>query len=207
MEILETQVYRGANIWAPLPMIRFLLDIGELEERPTNTIDGFYEKLTTTIPSMYRHRCSVGKPGGFFERVREGTWLGHVVEHTALELQNLAGQEVGRGKARSARDANGERRYGIYHVVFEYEQEDVGITAGHLAKRLLESFIWPERDPEFDYQRELERLIRLAERRETSILQASEVPATFEGRAGQHRQRLGGGRRLHRPRGRPPVHP
>src|SRR5438045_4262871 len=82
MEILETQVYRGANYWAPVPVIRFLLDIGELEERPTNQIPGFYEKLTTTLPTMYDHRCSVGKPGGFFQRLREGTWMGHVVEHT-----------------------------------------------------------------------------------------------------------------------------
>ena len=102
MEILETQVYRGANYWAPVPAIRLLLDIGELEERPTNQIPGFYEKLTTTLPTMYDHRCSVGKPGGFFQRLREGTWMGHVVEHTTLELQNLAGQEVGYGKARSA---------------------------------------------------------------------------------------------------------
>lgn len=164
MRILETQVYRGANYWAPMPVIRFLLDIGELEERPTNLIPGFYEKLTTTLPAMYEHRCSVGKPGGFFQRVREGTWMGHVLEHTTLALQGLAGQEVGYGKARSAKGPGGAPRQGVYHVVFEYEQEDVGIAAGLLGKRLLESFIWPERDPEFDFERELEELIRLAER-------------------------------------------
>ena len=146
MEVLETQVYRGANYWAPVPVIRFLLDIGELEERPTNQIPGFYEKLTTTLPTMYDHRCSVGKPGGFFQRLREGTWMGHVVEHTTLELQNLAGQEVGYGKARSATGPGGAKRPGVYHVVFQYEQEDVGIAAGKLAIRLCESFIWPERD-------------------------------------------------------------
>ena len=165
MTILETQIYRGANYWAPMQAIRFLLDIGELEERPTNLIPGFYEKLTTTLPTMYEHRCSVGHAGGFFERVLEGTWMGHVLEHTTLELQTLAGQEIGYGKARSARDPEGQIRYGIYHVVFEYEQEDVGLAAGKLAQRLLEWFIWPERDPEFVYQHELEGLIRLAERR------------------------------------------
>ena len=165
MEILETQVYRGANIWAPMPAIRFLLDLGELEERPTNTLPGFYDRLTATLPSMVEHRCSVGRRGGFFERLREGTWLGHVLEHTALELQSLAGQEVGYGKARTATGADGAPRYGVYHVVFEYDQEDVGLAAGRLAKRLLESFIWPARDPAFDYTAELEGLIRLAERR------------------------------------------
>jgi len=107
MEIVETQVYRGANVWAPLPAVRFLLDIGELEERPTNTIPGFYDKLTSTLPGLVEHRCSVGRRGGFFERVKEGTWMGHVLEHSALELQTLAGQDVGFGKARSARDAAG----------------------------------------------------------------------------------------------------
>ncbi len=164
MTILETQIYRGANYWAPMQAIRFLLDIGELEERPTNTIPGFYEKLTTTLPTMYDHRCSIGHAGGFFERVKDGTWMGHVLEHTALELQTLAGQEIGYGKARTARDEHGAARYGIYHVVFEYEQEDVGLAAGRLAQRLLESFIWPERDPDFAYKQGLEELIRLAER-------------------------------------------
>ncbi len=164
MKILETQIYRGANYWAPMPAIRFLLDIGELEERPTNTIPGFYEFLTSTLPTMVEHRCSVGRRGGFFERVKDGTWMGHVMEHTALELQTLAGQEIGYGKARTARTPDGEPRYGIYHVVFEYEQEDVGLAAGHLAKRLLEAFIWPDRDPDFDFAHELEGLIRLAER-------------------------------------------
>ena len=165
MKILETQIYRGANYWAPMPAIRFLLDINELEERPTNLIPGFYEKLTTTLPTMYDHRCSVGHKGGFFERVKDGTWMGHVLEHTTLELQTLAGQDIGYGKARTARTPDGEPRYGIYHVVFEYEQEDVGLAAGHLAQRLLESFIWPERDPEFNFQHEMEGLIRLAEER------------------------------------------
>src|SRR4051794_20950561 len=165
MEIVETQIYRGANLWAPLPAIRFLLDIGELEERPTNTIPGFYEQLTTTLPGLVEHRCSVGRRGGFFERVKEGTWMGHVLEHSALELQTLAGQDVGFGKARSARDAAGNVRHGVYHVVFEYAQEDVGLAAGRLAKRLLEHFIWPERDPAFDFREELGGLIRLAERK------------------------------------------
>src|SRR5690349_15704993 len=116
MEILETQIYRGANLWAPVQAIRLLLDLGELEERPTNTIPGFYEWLTTTLPGLIEHRCSVGRRGGFFERVKDGTWMGHVLEHTTLELQTLAGQNVGYGKARTAYDPAGEPRRGIYHV-------------------------------------------------------------------------------------------
>jgi len=164
MTVLETQIYRGANYWAPMQAIRFLLDIGELEERPTNTIPGFYEQLTTTLPTMYEHRCSVGHAGGFLERVRDGTWMGHVLEHSTLEIQTLAGQDVGFGKARTARTADGKARYGIYHVVFEYEHEDVGLTAARVAQRLLESFIWPERDPDFHFPTAMEGVIRLAER-------------------------------------------
>src|SRR5919202_452361 len=193
MTILETQIYRGANYWAPMQAIRFLLDIGELEERPTNLIPGFYDKLTTTLPTMFEHRCSVGRPGGFFERVQEGPWMGHVLEHTALELQTLAGQEVGYGKARSARNPDDSIRYGIYHVIFEYEQEDVGLAAGKLAKRLLEWFIWPERDPEFAYRRELEGLIRLAEqarRREIPVLRLDDHRSLVQLGHGMYQQRI-----------------
>ncbi len=130
LDIRETTVYRGPNVWARMPAIRLLLDIGELEDRPTNRIPGFYEKLTELLPSLYDHGCSIGRPGGFLQRMREGTWMGHVVEHVALELQNLAGAEVTRGKTRGT----GER--GVYHVVFEYAQEDVGLAAGELARRL-----------------------------------------------------------------------
>ena len=158
LEVRNTTVYRGPNIWARMPVILLTLDIGELEDRPTNKIPGFYEHLTELLPSLYDHSCSIGKPGGFLQRMREGTWMGHVLEHVALELQNLAGAEVARGKTRGA----GER--GVYNVVYQYAQEDVGLAAGRLAVRLLNHLIYKS-EPEFDFVTELEeRVIRVAER-------------------------------------------
>jgi cyanophycin synthetase len=158
IEIRSTTVFRGPNIWARMPAILMELDIGELEERPTNKIPGFYEHLTELLPGLYEHACSIGKPGGFLQRMREGTWMGHVVEHVALELQNLAGAEVTRGKTRGA----GER--GVYNVVYAYEQEDVGIAAGKLAVRLVNHIIY-DTEPEFDFVHDLEeKVIKVAER-------------------------------------------
>lgn len=158
IEVKRTQIYRGPNTWARMPVILFVTDIGELEERPTNKIPGFYERLTELIPSLYDHGCSLGRPGGFLQRMREGTWMGHVLEHVALEVQNLAGAEVTRGKTRGA----GER--GLYNVVFAYQQEDVGLAAGALALKLLNHLIYGT-DPDFDFVAELEdTVIRLAER-------------------------------------------
>lgn len=158
LEIRDTTIYRGPNIWARMPVILLEVDIGELEDRPTNKIPGFYEHLTELLPGLYEHACSVGKPGGFLQRMREGTWMGHVLEHVALELQNLAGAEVTRGKTRST----GER--GVYNVVYAYEQEDVGLAAGRLAARLLNHIIY-DTEPDFDFVSELEeKVIRVAER-------------------------------------------
>lgn len=157
MEIRKTTVYRGPNIWARMPAIHHVLDIGELEERPTNKIPGFYEHLTELIPSLYDHRCSVGRPGGFLQRMREGTWMGHVLEHVAIEIQNLAGAEVVRGKTRGADER------GVYNVIYQYEQEDVGLAAGRLALKLLNSLIYGDSES-VDFEHELEHVIRLAER-------------------------------------------
>ena len=158
LEIRQTTVYRGPNVWARMPAIHLVLDIGELEDRPTNKIPGFYERLTELLPSLYDHACSVGRPGGFLQRMREGTWMGHVVEHVALELQNLTGAEVVRGKTRGT----GER--GVYNVVYQYQQEDVGLAAGRLAVRLINHLVFGT-EPDFDFVRELEEgVIRVAER-------------------------------------------
>ncbi|MBA3337689.1 MAG: cyanophycin synthetase, partial [Chloroflexia bacterium] len=140
-----------------MPAVHYILDLGELEDRPTNKIQGFYEHLTELMPSLYDHGCSLGRPGGFLRRMREGTWMGHVLEHVALEIQNLAGAAVGRGKTR----ATGER--GVYNVVFQYEQEDVGVAAGKLAVRLLNQLVY-DTEPGFDFVHELESVILLAER-------------------------------------------
>jgi len=157
LEIRKTTVYRGPNVWARMPAIHYVLDIGELEDRPSNKIPGFYEHLTELMPSLYDHRCSVGRPGGFLQRLREGTWMGHVLEHVALEIQNLSGADVGRGKTRSTTER------GVYNVIFQYDQEDVGLAAGRMAVRLLNNLIYGQPD-DFDYQAELEQVIRLAER-------------------------------------------
>jgi cyanophycin synthetase len=149
LEVRKTIVYRGPNIWARMPVILFNVDIGELEDRPTNKVPGFYERLTELIPSLYDHGCSIGRPGGFLQRMREGTWMGHVLEHVALEIQNLAGAEVTRGKTRGT----GER--GVYNVVYQYEQEDVGLAAGRLALRLLNDLIY-DIEPDFDFVKSLE---------------------------------------------------
>ncbi len=158
IEVNKTTVYRGPNIWARMPVIQMIVNIGELEERPTNKIPGFYEHLTELLPSLYDHGCSLGRPGGFLQRMREGTWMGHVLEHVALEFQNLSGAEVARGKTRST----GER--GVYSVVFEHQQEDVGLAAGRLGVRLLNHLIY-DTEPDFAFQTELEEnVIRVAER-------------------------------------------
>ena len=158
IEVRKTTVYRGPSVWARMPVIQMIVDIGELEDRPTNKIPGFYERLTEYMPSLYDHGCSLGRPGGFLQRMREGTWMGHVLEHVALEFQNLSGAEVARGKTRST----GER--GVYSVVFEHTQEDVGLASGRLAVRLLNHLVY-DSEPDFNYQAELEEnVIKVAER-------------------------------------------
>jgi cyanophycin synthetase len=161
MKILETQVYRGASYWAPVPVIRVSLELGELESRLTDKIPGFCEKFTTTLPTMQKHRCSDGKGGGFLERVRLGTSLDHIAQHTALELQNMAGQKVTCGQECLQTGPGDETKLGIYHVVFSYEQQDIGIAAVQLAIRLLESLIESNRDRDFDFVHELKEFFRL----------------------------------------------
>ena len=98
--ILQVTHLRGPNIWTYRPVIEAWLDIGQLEDFPSNTIDGFYERLTGFLPSLVEHHCSPGVRGGFLQRVKEGTYAAHIVEHVTLELQNLAGMRTGFGKAR-----------------------------------------------------------------------------------------------------------
>lgn len=158
IEILDSRVYIGPSIWALVPVIQMTVDIGELEDRPSNVIDGFTDRLIDLIPTLYEHKCSVGRPGGFIERMREGTWMGHIMEHVALELQSLAGLDVARGLTRST-DVRG-----VYNVVFQYEHRDVGMAAGELAASILNWMIYGS-EQDFDFETELEQLIRLAERR------------------------------------------
>ena len=97
IEFLRITPLRGPNIWTYRPIIEAWVDIGDLEDAPSNKIPGFYERLSAWLPSLIEHRCSEGDRGGFLQRVREGTWAGHILEHVTLELQNLAGQRTGFG--------------------------------------------------------------------------------------------------------------
>ena len=132
MKIVEIKVLRGPNYWSVrrTKLIQMKLDLEVWEQRPTNEIPGFRERLEKMFPSLYSHRCSVGTPGGFFQRVEEGTWMGHVIEHVALELQTLAGMDTGFGRTR------GTGKEGEYYVVFSYMEEDAGIYAAKAAVRI-----------------------------------------------------------------------
>ena len=132
MKIVEIRAMKGPNYWSIRrhKLIVMKLDIEELEEMPTNKIQGFAERLEKTFPTLFEHECSEGHPGGFFKRVREGTWMGHVIEHLALELQTLAGMDTGFGRTRST------GQHGVYNVVFSYMEEKVGIFAARAAVRI-----------------------------------------------------------------------
>ena len=137
MKILEIKAMRGPNYWSIRrhKLIVMVLDLEDLEQKPTNKIDGFSERLQKLFPGMYEHRCSKGCPGGFFERVDEGTWMGHVIEHIALEIQCLAGMDVGFGRTRTY----GEE--GVYFVVFDFIEEKVGRYAAKAAFRIAQALI------------------------------------------------------------------
>lgn len=131
IDILRVTHLRGPNIWTYRPVIEAWVDIGELEDYPSNTIPGLTERLTAWLPGMIEHRCGVGERGGFLLRLREGTWAGHILEHIALELQNLAGMRTGFGKTR------GVSVRGLYKVAFRTRQEKVGRAALVTARDLL----------------------------------------------------------------------
>jgi cyanophycin synthetase len=157
LKIVQTQVFRGPNYWSYEPSIRMLVDLGSLEEWPSNRIPGFNEGLLELLPGVAEHSCSLGRRGGFGERLVDGTWLGHVAEHIALELQRETGAHISRGKTRGADEA------GQYNVIYGYWEETVGVESGKLAVRIVNHLVEPEKD--FDFLAELERLILLAERR------------------------------------------
>ncbi|HVI34020.1 cyanophycin synthetase [Phenylobacterium sp.] len=137
--MLERAVYRGPHLFGDMPMIRFQLDLGALEAFPTSRLDGFTEALLAQLPTLHNHACSRGHAGGFVERLHEGTWLGHVVEHVAIELQSLASIPVTRGKTRSVKG-----RPGVYNVLFEYQEEAPGLFAGRLALELVNALLPPD---------------------------------------------------------------
>ncbi|HKR66132.1 MAG TPA: cyanophycin synthetase [Thermoanaerobaculia bacterium] len=138
IRVLERLALMGPNLYAHRPCIKWKIDLGPFEERPSSDIPHFPERLRELMPSLIEHRCSEGTRGGFFSRLDEGTWLGHVMEHVALELQGLIGVNVGFGKTRSAGET------GVYNVVYECEERQTGIRAGELALSLIEALIAQE---------------------------------------------------------------
>ena len=149
MEILSVKVLRGPNQWASFPCLEAWVDLGRLEDFPSNTLPGFNDRIMSWLPTMIEHRCSIGERGGFFERLRTGTWMGHVLEHVALELQTLGGTPVGYGRAREAKTR------GVYKVVIEYKEEKFAVECLHTAHRLLRAAI---DDTPFDVTAEVKRL-------------------------------------------------
>jgi cyanophycin synthetase len=158
MKILEIKVLKGPNYWSVrrTKLIQMKLDLVEKENMPTNKIPGFRERLEKLLPSLYEHRCSVGKPGGFFERVDEGTWMGHVIEHIALEIQTLAGMDTGFGRTRTP---EGEKE-GVYYVVFSYMEEDAGVYAANAAVRIAHALIENE---EYDLTKDIQKMREIRE--------------------------------------------
>ena len=137
MKIVDIKTMKGPNYWSVRRhhLTVMVLDLEEMEQFPTNKIDGFGERLEAMFPSMYSHRCSIGCEGGFFQRVKEGTWMGHVIEHIALEIQTLAGMDVGFGRTRTY----GEE--GVYFVVFNHMVGKVGEYAAKASFRIAEALI------------------------------------------------------------------
>ena len=137
MKIVDIKVMKGPNYWSNKrhKLIVMRLDLQETEEKPTHKIPGFPERLEATFPTMYEHRCSEGAPGGFFSRVKEGTWMGHVIEHIALEIQTLAGMDCGFGRTRETSEK------GVYHVAFSYYEEKAGIFAARAAVDIAQSLM------------------------------------------------------------------
>jgi len=182
MKILATNVYVGPNVYANFPVIRHTLDLAELEDWPSVKLgEGFINGLINALPTLQTHGCSYGEEGGLIRRLRDdqGTWIGHIWEHVAIELQNLAGSPITFGKTRSTGEP------GCYTVVYQYQQREVGLDAGKLGLKLLthlmppevQQLIGAEIDPEFDFSEELHSFVRSAQRKELGPSTASLVQA------------------------------
>ncbi len=156
MKIIDIKVLRGPNYWSIRrgKLIQMRLDLEEMEQCPTNKILGFKERLEKLFPTMYSHRCSVGTPGGFFERVEEGTWMGHVIEHIALEIQTLAGMDTGFGRTR------GTGKEGEYYVVFSYTEKEAGLYAADASVRIAQALA---DNKEYDLEKDIQTLREIRE--------------------------------------------
>ncbi|WKL44767.1 cyanophycin synthetase [Flavobacterium sp. ZE23DGlu08] len=157
MKIIKVQALRGPNIWSiqRKKLIQMRLDLEEMEQFPTNKIEGFRERIEAMFPTMIEHRCSEGCRGGFFSRVERGTWMGHVIEHIALEIQSLAGMETGFGRTRETKTP------GTYNVVFSYTEENVGLFAAESSVAIAEALI---AGTDYDLNADLQKMREIRER-------------------------------------------
>ncbi|MGI8768017.1 MAG: cyanophycin synthetase family protein [Propionibacteriaceae bacterium] len=157
LRIVSRRVYRGPNVWHYDKAIQLVVDLGTLESFPSDKLPGFTERLLDLLPGLVNHSCSRGHKGGFVERLNEGTWMGHIAEHVALQLQQSVGHDLRRGKTRQVTG-----RRGVYNVIFAFFDENVGLAAGDLAVRLVNHLVQAEEG--FDFAAELEQFIVRGER-------------------------------------------
>ena len=153
MEIRKIYTLRGPNVWSRSPVLEAWVDIGRLEDFPSNTLPGFNERLMAWLPSLIEHRCSIGERGGFFQRLQTGTYMGHILEHVTLELQTQAGSNMGFGRARETAER------GVYKVVIKFEEENLARACLRAAHQLLMAAI---EDRPFDVPATIKRLRELA---------------------------------------------
>lgn len=173
IEFLRLAYLRGPNLWTYRPVIEAWVDIGDLEDFPSNKIPGLSERLQAWLPGLIEHHCGVGRRGGFVERLNEGTWAAHILEHVVIELQNQSGMQTGFGKAREA----GPR--GIYKLVVRVREEGVGRACLEAGRRLLVAAI---NDQPFDVAACLRELREMADRRLLGPSTAAIVDAASERR-------------------------
>ncbi|MBC4018512.1 cyanophycin synthetase [Siccirubricoccus deserti] len=171
MRVIETGVYRGPHFYSHTPMVRIRLDLGALEAWPSDRLLGFNDALLAMLPGLGQHGCSFNEPGGLVRRLRDGTWLGHVAEHVAIELQCLAGSPVTRGKTRSVKGHEG-----VYDILYAYREEAVGLLAGRLALELVDSLLPLD-------MRGVQGLDRIAEDEQADLTEADspfDMPAALD---------------------------
>jgi cyanophycin synthetase len=173
IQFLRMTYLRGPNIWTYRPVIEALIDIGELEDFPSNLLPGFNDRLKAWLPQMIEHYCTPGVRGGFFQRLDTGTWAGHILEHVSLELQTRAGMSMGFGKAREA----GPR--GVYKVVIRTDHEDVGRSSLEMARELILAAI---HDTPFDVPGTIAKLTDMVDSLYVGPSTASIVEAAYERR-------------------------
>ncbi len=169
MEFRKVRLLGGPNIWANYPVLEAWVDLGTLKDSPSDELPGFTDRLMAWLPSLIEHRCSVGKRGGFLERLRRGTWQAHILEHVALELQSLAGTPVGFGRTRETHED------GVYKVALEFECEELGRASLEVGRDLCLAAVY---DRSFDVEGALAQLREVAQRHrphptETALRQAA----------------------------------